>query len=198
MMESSSFVKRMFMISKSTLRIHPILPAITLIWRFPYLILHALPSRKVKKYYYIYNYSKRLMMKTQKKNLTRRRKRFWSRTENSKCYCFGRRLWESTRIPMGRWWVGWVGTDIRWAACGGRKVLFICVEGTETRLDDDFQRLESILLAISFRRLNEVYIVLVQMRPSLGATHRQTEWFTSTTGTRTASTLRKFIYKEDK
>ena len=92
-------------------------------------------------------------MMNQKKKLFRSRKGFRSSTESSKCRCFGRRLWlwRSARIPLGTWrW--WVGTDIRWAACNGKKILFFCAERIERELttfndsDIDLLRVESHLI----------------------------------------------------
>ena len=157
-------------------------------------------------------------MMNQKKKLFRSRKGFRSGTESSKCRCFGRRLWlwGFARIPLGTWrW--WVGTDIRWAACIGKKILFFCVERIERELTN-FQRLgyrsTPSRVAINIRRLNDgrrkikawnpskVYIVLVQMRPSLGTTYRQTEWLTSATQYKedwgVPVELGKFIYKGNK
>lgn len=96
---SSLFVKRTFMISKSTLWTHPI-PATTLIWRFPYSTLHVLPSRKVN--INLTNYSNGPWLQI---ILLRCCQRFWSCAESSKCCSSGRWIWGSG-LRMGRWWMG--------------------------------------------------------------------------------------------
>ena len=110
-----------FTTSKSTLQTTPPLATITLIWPFPYSILHALPSRKVNNNIFSHGWNL-----TNPIFLIRRCKRFRSCADNSKCYCFGRRV--SSRIPMGRR-RRWMGTGIRWATCRASKVLFLCIEG---------------------------------------------------------------------